>query len=370
MKNRRTPSPFALPCEYLTSTLKLAVGNDILRLFRQSNQRMRAKLTHTRRLSPPPSQHISYSPHFTTPRNNKVVRNPAHTRRLPPPSQQMLKAVNAGIKLTYTPEEQGLFDKIIAESVAMSKSEKLRSSSSGGRRRQPRISKLRAESEQKEKTDLIRMYEECKLAGAVVEVGPASEDRRQGVKFVEDGRKNNSGSVDVIRGSPVLSSTSVASSPLEQRIAAMRMIRARHHEERWAPNNAVDLCDRPQPDDPAGEGGGAGERSGEGAGEGERLPAGWKKHWSKTHNRPYYFNKAKKKQSFDLPGSPSGEGEMENTRLSIVALQDDCCGHTPRPRSFVPVVLDRSKKEERLFGWLRGAYHRASMLILRKCARA
>ena len=80
---------------------------------------MRAKLTHTRRLSPPPSQHISYSPHFTTPRNNKVVRNPAHTRRLPPPSQQMLKAVDAGIKLTYTPEEQGLFDKIIAESVAM-----------------------------------------------------------------------------------------------------------------------------------------------------------------------------------------------------------------------------------------------------------
>ena len=273
---------------------------------------MRAKLTHTRRLSPPPSQHISYSPHFTTPRNNKVVRNPAHTRRLPPPSQQMLKAVNAGIKLTYTPEEQGLFDKIIAESVAMSKSEKLRSSSSGGRRRQPRISKLRAESEQKEKTDLIRMYEECKQAGVVVEV--AAEEKFSRIT-----------SVDVIR--PVLSSKSGASttpsSPLRAQEVLAQRIAAMHRSK-----NAADLGDRRQPDSD---------------------PAELRK----------------------------GEGEIENTRLSMVSLRDllqgrdDCCGHTPRPRSFV--MVDHRKKQKGLaglFGWLKGACHRASMLIPRTCARA
>jgi hypothetical protein len=154
----------------------------------------------------------------------------------------------------------------------------------------------------------------------VVEVGPAGEERRRGVKFVEDGRENDSGSVDVIRGSPVLSSTSVASSPLRapeglaQRIAAMHIIRARHFEERWAPNNAVDLGDRRQPDDP--------------------------------------------------PGSRSVEGEIENTRLSIFSPQDDCCGHTPRPRSFV-MVLDHRKKEKGFFGWLRKACHRASMFVRR-----
>ena len=72
-----------------------------------------------------------------------------------------------------------------------------------------------------------------------------------------------------------------------------------------------------------------------------------------------------------------GEGEIENTRLSIISLRDlqqsrdDCCGHTPRPRTFV--VVDHRKKQKGLaglFGWLKGACHRASMLIPRTCARA
>ena len=44
----------------------------------------------------------------------------------------------------------------------------------------------------------------------------------------------------------------------------------------------------------------------------ERLPAGWTKQWSKTHNRPYYFNKATGKQSWDPPaGVGSGGGGAE-----------------------------------------------------------
>jgi hypothetical protein len=76
-------------------------------------------------------------------------------------------------------------------------------------------------------------------------------------------------------------------------------------------------------------------------------------------------------QPDDPAGSRSGEGEIENTRLSIVSLQDNCCGHTPRPRSFV--MVDRRQKENALaglFGWLRGACHRASMLTPHTCARA
>ena len=250
---------------------------------------------------------------------------------LPPPRQQM----------SYTPpEEQRLIDKIIAESVACRKSEKLRSSSSRGRWPR-RFVKLRAEPKAERinemKADLMRMYEECKQAGVVVEVGAedmapdlrrhASERLPSECLPIIPSRRHGSGSVDVIRGSPVLSSLSGASSPLRpqeglaQRIAAMQMIRSRHFEERWAPQNAADLGDRRQPDDPA--------------------------------------------------GSRSGEGEIENTRLSIISLQDDCCGHTPRPRSFV--MVDRRKKENGLaglFSWLGGACHRASMLIPRTCARA
>ena len=63
-----------------------------------------------------------------------------------------------------------------------------------------------------------------------------------------------------------------------------------------------------------GEGSKAAEKapSEGGGGGGERLPAGWTKHWSKTHNRPYYFNKATGKQSWDPPpGGGSGGGGAE-----------------------------------------------------------
>mmetsp|Transcript_18778 Transcript_18778/g.61681 ORF Transcript_18778/g.61681 Transcript_18778/m.61681 type:complete len:265 (+) Transcript_18778:113-907(+) len=35
----------------------------------------------------------------------------------------------------------------------------------------------------------------------------------------------------------------------------------------------------------------------------EPLPAGWSKHWSKTHNKPYYFNRSTGKQSWELPSN-------------------------------------------------------------------
>jgi hypothetical protein len=201
-----------------------------------------------------------------------------------------------------------------------------------------------AERIAKMKADLIRIYEECKQAGVVVEVNAedmapdlrrlASEHLPLECLPIIPSRHHGSGSVDVIRGSPALSSTSGASSPqlrapcamgllgytyysvrkqegLAQRIAAMQLSGQKDYAA-----NAVDLgdSDRRQPDDP--------------------------------------------------PGSRSVEGEIENTRLSIFSPQDDCCGHTPRPRSFV-MVLDHRKKEKGFFGWLRKACHRASMFVRR-----
>ena len=36
-----------------------------------------------------------------------------------------------------------------------------------------------------------------------------------------------------------------------------------------------------------------------------QLPAGWTEHWSKTHNKKYYFCKATGKQSWDIPTTPA-----------------------------------------------------------------
>jgi hypothetical protein len=36
-----------------------------------------------------------------------------------------------------------------------------------------------------------------------------------------------------------------------------------------------------------------------------QLPAGWTEHWSKTHNKKYYFCKATGKQSWDFPTTPA-----------------------------------------------------------------
>ena len=196
----------------------------------------------------------------------------------------------------------------IAESLALSMSENF----VRDRRNAELRAKRKAERMAEMQADLIRMYEECKQAGVVVEV--AAEENFSRIT-----------SVDVIR--PVLSSKSGASttpsSPLRAQEVLAQRIAAMHRSK-----NAADLGDRRQPDSD---------------------PAELRK----------------------------GEGEIENTRLSMVSLRDllqgrdDCCGHTPRPRSFV--MVDHRKKQKGLaglFGWLKGACHRASMLIPRTCARA
>jgi len=272
-----------------------------------------------------------------------------HSRRAPggPEAAELTPG-----RCSITPEPT--FPSVIHEIAACSKSEELRSSSSRGRRsptrlrRDRRIAKVRAEREAeriaKMKADLIRIYEECKQAGVVVEVNAedmapdlrrlASEHLPLECLPIIPSRHHGSGSVDVIRGSPALSSTFGASSPrlralhamgllgytyysvrkqegLAQRIAAMQLSGQKDYAA-----NAVDLgdSDRRQPDDP--------------------------------------------------PGSRSGEGKIENTLSSIFSPQDDCCGHTPRPRSFV-MVLDDRKKEKGFFGWLRKACHRGSMFVRR-----
>jgi hypothetical protein len=62
------------------------------------------------------------------------------------------------------------------------------------------------------------------------------------------------------------------------------------------------------------------------AGANERLPSGWTKHWSKTHNRAYYFNKATGKQMWDPPpagsssSSSSGGGGGEPTKMGALHI--------------------------------------------------
>ena len=59
----------------------------------------------------------------------------------------------------------------------------------------------------------------------------------------------------------------------------------------------------------------AAEKAPTSSGGSERLPPGWTKHWSKTHNRPYYFNKSTGKQTWDLPaGGSSGGGEKPSVQ--------------------------------------------------------
>jgi hypothetical protein len=54
----------------------------------------------------------------------------------------------------------------------------------------------------------------------------------------------------------------------------------------------------------------AAEKAPTSSGGSERLPPGWTMSWSKTHNRPYYFNKSMGKRTWDLPaGGSSGGGE-------------------------------------------------------------
>ena len=73
---------------------------------------------------------------------------------------------------------------------------------------------------------------------------------------------------------------------------------------------------------PNGEGSKAADKApAEGGGGSERVPPGWTKHWSKTHNRPYYFNKSTGKQSWDLPtGGSSGGGADKSAAQKMGAL--------------------------------------------------
>ena len=60
---------------------------------------------------------------------------------------------------------------------------------------------------------------------------------------------------------------------------------------------------------------------GEGGSGDEKLPAGWTKHFSKTHNRPYYFHKATGKQKWDPPKAESGGGAgAKGSSLKMGAL--------------------------------------------------
>jgi hypothetical protein len=187
--------------------------------------------------------------------------------------------------------------------------QKLRAEQKAAEMQKLRVEKKAAEMQLKE--DLIRMFEQCKQAGAVVDVSAAdvAPDLHQRASEHLSSeclpriplRRH---ALPIIpRGSPGLSSTTGASSlprareGLAQRIAAMQLLGQKDCA------SAVDPGDRLQPEDPAGS----------------RSPV----------------------------GSP----------LANISLQDDCGGQ----------VLDRRKG-----GWgglLSGACHRASMFIPRMRGR-
>jgi hypothetical protein len=61
---------------------------------------------------------------------------------------------------------------------------------------------------------------------------------------------------------------------------------------------------------------------GERSSRGDRLPPGWTKHWSKTHNRPYYFNKSTGNQSWDLE-SILTLSSVSPTATAVAAVRGD-----------------------------------------------
>ena len=61
--------------------------------------------------------------------------------------------------------------------------------------------------------------------------------------------------------------------------------------------------------------GGEGAKSPEKGSSGDKMPAGWTKHWSKTHKRPYYFNKATGKQSWDAPPVAAAGSAYEKSSI-------------------------------------------------------
>lgn len=54
------------------------------------------------------------------------------------------------------------------------------------------------------------------------------------------------------------------------------------------------------------------------AGGGDSLPPGWTKHWSKTHSRPYFFNKATGKQQWDPPSADDKPHVLKMGALHIL----------------------------------------------------
>ena len=191
--------------------------------------------------------------------------------------------------------------------------QKLRAEQKAAEMQKLRVEKKAAEMQLK--ADLIRMFEQCKQAGAVVDVSAAdmAPDLHQRASEHLSSEclpripLRHHALPIIPRGSPGLSSTTGASSRprgregLAQRIAAMQLLGQKDCA------SAVDPGDRLQTEDLAGS----------------RSPLS--------------------------VGSP----------LANVSLQDDCGGQ----------VLDRRKEGWGVFGLLSGACHRASMFIPRMRGR-